>query len=136
MLKSYITEGVTLDKYAVVASRTIAEGPYDLNSPKVLIRSLDLASRSMAAELHAYVWAEHLETDEREISYPLTAWDHIKRDVIPTITRILHLPVHYHKVRIKFERKAVYPKFKYYDTGERIQFVIHEAFESTGELDG
>lgn len=87
---------------------------------------MDRVSRNMMLRLHLDIWSEKLQTDEHEVTYPYTWWDHFKRDAIPTFTRWFKLKIKHQHKRIKFNRKAIFPKFNQYSHGPTAEFIIHE----------
>lgn len=102
---------IVLERFRWAVSERISKEALDLDIHAVA----DLFSTDAIALLSANVWAEQVGKEEIVVSfpYPVTWWDHFKRDAIPTLTRWLGLQVNQERERRVFQVRHMiaYPEY-------------------------
>lgn len=91
----------------------------------------DFSTRAFVGNLRLMLACQ--KGDPVVINYPATAWDHIKRDWIPTFTRWLGLPVR--ETTVEFTGRIVYPDIAFPEQ-RHFYRIDHQVVSDEGELNG
>jgi hypothetical protein len=71
--------------------------------------------------------------ETRKFKYPATAWDHVKRDLIPTFTEWFGLRVNYTHVTV--DAKMLFPKIKIRGSEYKVVYWTDERSYTDGQMD-
>uniref|UniRef100_A0A6M3XRL2 Uncharacterized protein n=1 Tax=viral metagenome TaxID=1070528 RepID=A0A6M3XRL2_9ZZZZ len=115
-------ESVILDKirYAIRKAITKEGIEYLIHDNVFMDRYFD----QLIVDLIAGVWSEKLQDEIEVVEYPTNAWEHVRKEWLPTLTFTNKYPVKMKKIKVRFERKAIYPKLAYVSKRNNERFYI------------
>lgn len=122
-----------LDEFEAGASFTIKERALDRKQynvdqalpPEAIRFNVDEMYHPMRARLSAYIYTESIGEYEHRTAFPLTWWDHFKRDHFPKWL-LDRFPVRYNIEYTTLTAEAMYPEFRPPNGYSQVRYIIRE----------